>query len=184
MTEKSFRLYGYRWVVLAVFMFINLTIQILEHLERGTLRLFGLRQQPLVLRWQQRQAGLLQRPLGCRARVLVAPEQFLAVGRVDDEGLAVVAAAGEGWRAEEQSRNAEQVAKLGKELYKRLSVMGGHAASVGKALEAADKDFTIHVYEGVQHAFNNDTNPARYNQAAAELAWQRTIDFLTRKLKS
>lgn len=42
-----------------------------------------------------------------------------------------------GWRAEEQSRNAEQVAKLGKELYKRLSVMGGHAASVGKALEAA-----------------------------------------------
>ncbi len=29
MTEKSFRLYGYRWVVLAAFMFINLTIQIL-----------------------------------------------------------------------------------------------------------------------------------------------------------
>jgi DNA recombination protein RmuC len=42
-----------------------------------------------------------------------------------------------GWRAEEQARNAEDVAKLGKELYKRLSVMGGHAASVGKALEAA-----------------------------------------------
>ena len=42
-----------------------------------------------------------------------------------------------GWRAEEQSRNAEDVARLGKELYKRLSVMGGHAASVGKALDAA-----------------------------------------------
>lgn len=42
-----------------------------------------------------------------------------------------------GWRAEEQAKNAEDVAKLGKELYKRLSVMGGHAASVGKALEAA-----------------------------------------------
>lgn len=42
-----------------------------------------------------------------------------------------------GWRAEEQSRNAEQIARLGKDLYKRLSVMGGHAASVGKALEAA-----------------------------------------------
>ena len=42
-----------------------------------------------------------------------------------------------GWRAEEQSRNAEHVARLGKELYKRLSVMGGHAASVGKALDAA-----------------------------------------------
>jgi DNA recombination protein RmuC len=42
-----------------------------------------------------------------------------------------------GWRAEEQAKNAEDVARLGKELYKRLSVMGGHAASVGKALEAA-----------------------------------------------
>ncbi|MFJ6024988.1 DNA recombination protein RmuC [Brevundimonas sp. NPDC092305] len=42
-----------------------------------------------------------------------------------------------GWRAEEQAKNAEDVAKLGRELYKRLSVMGGHAASVGKALEAA-----------------------------------------------
>jgi DNA recombination protein RmuC len=42
-----------------------------------------------------------------------------------------------GWRAEEQAKNAEDVAKLGKELYKRLSVMGSHAASVGKALDAA-----------------------------------------------
>jgi DNA recombination protein RmuC len=42
-----------------------------------------------------------------------------------------------GWRVEEQARNADQVARLGKDLYKRLSVMGGHAASVGKALEAA-----------------------------------------------
>ncbi len=42
-----------------------------------------------------------------------------------------------GWRAEEQTKNAEDIAKLGKELYKRLSVMGAHAASVGKALEAA-----------------------------------------------
>lgn len=42
-----------------------------------------------------------------------------------------------GWRAEEQARNADEVARLGKELYKRLSVMGGHAASVGKALDAA-----------------------------------------------
>jgi len=42
-----------------------------------------------------------------------------------------------GWRAEEQSKNADEVARLGKELYKRLSAMGGHAASVGKALDAA-----------------------------------------------
>ena len=42
-----------------------------------------------------------------------------------------------GWRVEEQSRNAEHIAKLGKELYKRVSVMGTHAAALGKALEGA-----------------------------------------------
>ena len=42
-----------------------------------------------------------------------------------------------GWRVEEQATNARKIADLGRELYKRLSVMGGHAASVGKALEAA-----------------------------------------------
>ena len=42
-----------------------------------------------------------------------------------------------GWRVEEQSKSADQVARLGKELYKRLAVMGGHAGALGKALEAA-----------------------------------------------
>ncbi|MFN7618519.1 MAG: DNA recombination protein RmuC [bacterium] len=42
-----------------------------------------------------------------------------------------------GWRAEEQSRNADEVAKLGKELYKRLSVMGSHAMGLGKSLGLA-----------------------------------------------
>ena len=42
-----------------------------------------------------------------------------------------------GWRVEEQAANARLIADLGKELYKRISVMGGHASSVGKALEAA-----------------------------------------------
>ena len=42
-----------------------------------------------------------------------------------------------GWRIEEQSRNAEYIAKLGKELYKRVSVMGTHAAALGKALDGA-----------------------------------------------
>ena len=50
------------------------------------------------------------------------------------------------------------------------------------ALEAAGKDFTIHIYEGVQHAFNNDTSAARYDKAAAELAWQRTVTFLKQHL--
>jgi DNA recombination protein RmuC len=42
-----------------------------------------------------------------------------------------------GWRVEDPAPNARKIAELGKELYKRLSVMGGHAASIGKALEAA-----------------------------------------------
>ncbi|HST90934.1 MAG TPA: DNA recombination protein RmuC [Brevundimonas sp.] len=62
------------------------------------------------------------------ARVLIATPTTL---------FALCKAVAYGWRAEEQAKNAEQVAKLGKELYKRLSVMGGHAAAVGKALDAA-----------------------------------------------
>ncbi len=42
-----------------------------------------------------------------------------------------------GWRVEEQSANADKIAALGRELYKRLSVMGAHAGAVGKALETA-----------------------------------------------
>lgn len=53
-----------------------------------------------------------------------------------------------------------------------------------RALEAADKRFEIHLYPGTQHAFNNDTNAARYDRAAAELAWSRTIAFLRRELGS
>lgn len=51
-----------------------------------------------------------------------------------------------------------------------------------KALEAAGKEFTIYVYDGAQHAFNNDTSQARYDKAAADLAWGRTIDFFRQKL--
>ena len=42
-----------------------------------------------------------------------------------------------GWRVEEQAANARLIADLGRELYKRIAVMGGHAGSLGKALEAA-----------------------------------------------
>lgn len=52
-----------------------------------------------------------------------------------------------------------------------------------KALEDNGKDFTIHVYDGVNHAFNNDTAAARYDKAAADMAWERTIDFFNRNLK-
>ena len=42
-----------------------------------------------------------------------------------------------GWRLEDQAKGAAKIAELGKELYKRLSVMGGHTAAMGRALEQA-----------------------------------------------
>lgn len=51
-----------------------------------------------------------------------------------------------------------------------------------QALESAGTEFTMHVYDGVNHAFNNDTAEARYNKEAADLAWQRTMEFFSEKL--
>lgn len=50
------------------------------------------------------------------------------------------------------------------------------------ALEKENKPFEKYEYDGVDHAFNNNTNAARFNAVAAELAWGRTIGFLTQKL--
>lgn len=50
------------------------------------------------------------------------------------------------------------------------------------ALEKAGKEFQVFVYDGAQHAFNNDTSEARYDKAAADLAWGRTVAFLKDKL--
>ena len=46
------------------------------------------------------------------------------------------------------------------------------------ALKANNKTYEIFVYDGANHAFNNDTNAARYNKDVAELAWSRTVAFL------
>ncbi|OUJ73237.1 dienelactone hydrolase family protein [Hymenobacter crusticola] len=50
------------------------------------------------------------------------------------------------------------------------------------ALKAAGIKYQLFVYDGVQHAFNNDTSPARYNADAAKLAWDRTLRFFSEKL--
>lgn len=50
------------------------------------------------------------------------------------------------------------------------------------ALQASHKQYAIYMYEGVNHAFHNDTGGARYNEAAAKLAWQRTLDFFAKTL--
>ena len=50
------------------------------------------------------------------------------------------------------------------------------------ALKANNKKFTMHTYPGTQHAFFNDTGAARYNKAAADLAWSRTLAFFKETL--
>jgi carboxymethylenebutenolidase len=55
-------------------------------------------------------------------------------------------------------------------------------AAYEEALKVNNKKYVKHVYPGTQHAFNNDLGAARYNKAAADLAWQRTLDFFKEHL--
>lgn len=50
------------------------------------------------------------------------------------------------------------------------------------ALKADKKKYTMYMYENANHGFHNDTTP-RYDKAAAELAWARTIDFFKNELR-
>lgn len=56
-------------------------------------------------------------------------------------------------------------------------------AAYEEALRQHKITYEQYVYEGVNHAFHNDTSASRYNEAAAKLAWQRTLDFFSRHLK-
>ena len=51
-----------------------------------------------------------------------------------------------------------------------------------EALKANQANYTMHMYEGTNHGFHNDTTP-RYDKAAAELSWKRTIDFFNKYLR-
>lgn len=83
--------------------------------------------------------------------------------------------------------SAEDVAKI------KAPVMAHYAendpginagiASFEEALKKNNKEYQIFTYPGTGHGFNNDSNPDRYNEQAAKLAWQRTITFLREKLK-
>ncbi len=50
------------------------------------------------------------------------------------------------------------------------------------ALKAAGVTYTMHMYDGAQHGFNNDTTP-RYDEASATLAWTRTLEFFNVHLR-
>jgi carboxymethylenebutenolidase len=52
------------------------------------------------------------------------------------------------------------------------------------ALDAVGVPYSLNMYPGTQHGFNNDSSQARYNEAAAKLAWERTLDFFATYLKT
>ena len=52
------------------------------------------------------------------------------------------------------------------------------------ALDQAGVSYKVYMYEGANHAFNNDTSAERYNAEAAKLAWERTLTFLGEQLKA
>lgn len=56
-------------------------------------------------------------------------------------------------------------------------------ATYEEALKKANIPYEQYVYDGAQHAFHNDTSAARYNEAAAKLAWGRTLAFFAKYLK-
>lgn len=56
------------------------------------------------------------------------------------------------------------------------------AAAYETALKANNINYELYMYDGVNHAFHNDTAPTRFNEAAAKLAWQRSMDFFKKYL--
>ena len=84
--------------------------------------------------------------------------------------------------------SAEDVAKIEAPL---MAHYGGNDERINagipafeEALKKNNKEYQFFIYPGAEHAFNNDTNEARYHKEAAALAWERTIKFLKEKLKT
>lgn len=79
----------------------------------------------------------------------------------------------------------DQVAQIKAPLLLHFGELDTHVNEGWPAYEAAlkeeKKEYTAYIYPGVNHGFHNDTTP-RYDKAAAELAWKRTIDFFKAKL--
>ena len=61
--------------------------------------------------------------------------------------------------------------------------IGQRIPAFEEALKANKKTYQLFIYEGAQHGFHNDTTP-RYDEAAAKLSWQRTLDFFKANLKA
>jgi carboxymethylenebutenolidase len=85
-----------------------------------------------------------------------------------------------------QQPSAEDTAKIKAPLmlhYASLDTrLTGGWAPWEQALKANNLTYQEYVYEGANHGFHNDTTP-RYDEAAAKLAWQRSVDFFSKYLK-
>ncbi len=81
---------------------------------------------------------------------------------------------------------AEEVSKIKASILLHYGGLDERINAGIPAYEAALKEnkinYQLFIYDGVNHAFNNDTSPTRYNEAAAKLAWQRTIDLFKKKI--
>ena len=82
---------------------------------------------------------------------------------------------------------AEDVAKIKAALQLHYAGLderiNGGIAAYEDALKRANIKYELYMYEGAQHGFHNDTAPTRYNETAARLAWQRTVEFFGKYLK-
>jgi carboxymethylenebutenolidase len=82
--------------------------------------------------------------------------------------------------------NPSQAARVQSPLLIQLAGLDERVNRTGfpwvEALRAASKPVTFQLYDGVNHAFHNDSSAERYDKAAAELSWQRTLRFFKRHL--
>ena len=129
------------------------------------------------IRWLQAHEGCNGR-VGCMGFCFGGSMTHLMAIRIPDLAAAVPFYGTNPADDEVSKINAPLLVHLG-ELDRRVN-----AAWPGteEALKAAGKDYTMHMYEGANHGFHNDTTP-RYDEAAAKLAWTRTVEFLALHLK-
>ena len=65
---------------------------------------------------------------------------------------------------------------------RRLSLETGRGPAFEAALKKNNVQYTMHMYENTNHGFHNNSTP-RYDEPAAKLAWERTVEFFKEQLK-
>jgi carboxymethylenebutenolidase len=55
--------------------------------------------------------------------------------------------------------------------------------TIDRQMQTHGKSFAYNIYPGAQHAFNNDTNPARYHPEQARIAWTDMLRFFAQQLE-